>query len=81
LDCSEVLEQLSEFLDEEAREELCRAIEAHLSRCQDCRLEVDTLKRTIVLYQNDEPVEMPFTVRSTLQAALSSEYKREPQGD
>ena len=39
--CDEVLNQLSEYVDEEARAELCRAIEAHLARCRGCKIEVD----------------------------------------
>jgi predicted anti-sigma-YlaC factor YlaD len=69
------LEQLGDYLDKDAREELCKAIEAHLVRCRDCRFEVDTLKQTIVLYQNEEAVAMPVTVRSSLRAALAKEYE------
>src|SRR5437867_873789 len=59
VNCDEVLEQLADYLDEDARAELCRAIEAHLSRCRDCRVEVDTVRRTIVLYQADRSVAAP----------------------
>ena len=81
MDCSEVLEQLGEYLDKEAAQELCKAIESHLERCKDCRFEVDTLTQTIVLYQNDEPVVMPVTVRSSLQAALAKEYDGQTRAD
>ncbi len=81
MDCSEVLEQLGDYLDKDARAEICKAIEAHLERCHDCRFEVDTLKQTIVLYQNDEPIDMPVTLRSSLQAALASEYKGNTTAD
>lgn len=73
LDCNEVLEQLGDFLDEEAREEICVEIRAHLERCKDCHLEVDSLRKTIKLYQNDEPIDMPVTVRASLQAAIAKE--------
>ena len=81
MDCSEVLEQLGDYLDKEARDEICQAIQAHLERCHDCRLEVNTLEKTIMLYQNDEPVDMPVTVRSSLQAALSREYEGPTRAD
>ncbi len=55
MDCSEVIERLAEYLDHDCSAEVARAIEAHLERCADCRFEVDTLKQTIILYQNDEP--------------------------
>jgi predicted anti-sigma-YlaC factor YlaD len=74
VDCSEILDQLADYLDEDAREELCRAIEAHLERCHDCRVEVDTVRKTIVLYQNERHVPVPSTATARLMAALSNEY-------
>ena len=72
--CSEVLEQLGQYLEEDAREELCRAIEEHLARCHDCHIYVDTVKKTIILYQSDKDLEVPFTANSRLQTALAREY-------
>lgn len=84
MDCTEVLEQLSEYLDAEARAELCRAIDAHLARCSHCQVHVDTVRKTILLYHNDGPSETPVRVSADLQAALAREYGRgqsEPYGD
>ena len=72
--CASVLEQLSEYLDTEARAELYHAIEEHMSRCQDCRVYVDTVKKTIVLYQRGSTVEMPMRATAELSAALAREY-------
>jgi predicted anti-sigma-YlaC factor YlaD len=69
------LEQLSDYLDSDVREELCRAIEEHLTHCRDCRIEVDTVRRTIVLYQADREVPIPAPVMSSLEAALTREYR------
>jgi predicted anti-sigma-YlaC factor YlaD len=76
VDCTQTLEQLEEYLDEPARAELCRAIEEHLKRCQDCKVYVDTVRKTIVLYQNDREMEVPANANSRLQAALAQEYAR-----
>ena len=76
MDCNEVLEQLADYLDDDAREELCRAIEAHLNRCRDCRLEVDTVRKTIVLYQVDREIPLPPKVHAGLEAALAKEYRK-----
>ena len=76
MDCNEVLEQLAEYLDDDAREELCRAINAHLTRCRDCRLEVDTVKKTIVLYQVDREIPLPASVFSGLESAMAKEYRK-----
>lgn len=75
MDCSEVLQQLADYLDEEARAQLCVAIEEHLSRCTDCQIEVDTLRKTIVLYQKDRRVEMPAHLTSKLESVMASEYR------
>ena len=76
MDCNELIQQLGDYLDDDAREELCRAIEAHLTQCQDCELYVDTIKKTIVLYQADRRVETPVAVSARLEAALAQEYSR-----
>ena len=57
--CKEVIDQLSDYLDAEARAELCRAIEEHLAHCGDCKVVVDTVRKTIVLYHNSGPDEAP----------------------
>jgi anti-sigma factor (TIGR02949 family) len=77
MDCEQVLEQLSEFLDHDAREELCRAIEKHLEQCRDCQLYVDSVRKTIILYQNDQKIEVPMQVSKRLQAAMSRVYRGE----
>lgn len=47
--CKSLLDQLSDFLDGELDPEVCRLIEAHLSDCPDCRVLVDSTRRTIDL--------------------------------
>ncbi len=76
MNCDEVLNQLSEYVDEEARAELCRAIEEHLARCRGCKVEVDTVRKTIMIYRNDGPAETPVHVSAALQSALAREYQR-----
>jgi len=69
------LEQLSDFIDSEAREELCQAIAEHMRRCHGCRVMVDTVRKTIVLYQNGSSTEVPIRVTARLSAALAREYE------
>jgi len=70
LNCNNVIRELSNYLDGEldatAREEL----ERHLGRCHDCRLVVDTTRKTIQIFCNSEPIALPVDVRSRLHAAL-----------
>ncbi|TMQ69922.1 MAG: zf-HC2 domain-containing protein [Candidatus Eisenbacteria bacterium] len=78
IDCDQVLDQLSEYLDEEMRAELCEAIKEHLARCQDCKVMVDSVRKTIVLYQKHSTIELPMQATVKLSAALAREYGREP---
>jgi len=75
VDCSKLLEELSDYLDREAREDLCRAIEEHLKSCHDCRIVVDKTRKTILLYQSDQAQPVPAAVTARLQAALTQEYR------
>jgi predicted anti-sigma-YlaC factor YlaD len=75
VNCNEVLDQLADYLDEDARAELCHAIEEHLAQCADCQIEVDTLKKTIVLYQSDRATAVPLNVSARLRAVMMNAYE------
>jgi len=74
LNCQDLLEQLSDYLDLEARAELCREIEEHLKSCCDCKIVVDKTRKTILLYQANRQVDIPVSVNEKLRVALSKEY-------
>jgi predicted anti-sigma-YlaC factor YlaD len=73
--CKEVLERLSDYVDADERAELCRMIEEHLAVCRGCKIEVDTIKKTILLYHSNGTAEMPVRVSAALQSALAREYR------
>jgi len=75
LTCQEVLDQLSDYLDDEARAELVHEVDQHLHSCSHCRVEVDTLRRTIQIYRCEEKVVLPVTLSEKLQAALDQAYR------
>jgi anti-sigma factor RsiW len=65
--CHEMLEGISEYVDGNARQSLCDEIERHMAECPDCRVVVDTLKKTIYLYrQQEENIHMPSDARQRL---------------
>ncbi len=79
MDCQDVLDRLADYLDSDTREELSRAIEQHLTHCRDCRVEVDTLRKTILLYHQADrgrALQIPVRVSKELSEALASEYTR-----
>ncbi|MEN6481942.1 MAG: zf-HC2 domain-containing protein [Anaerolineaceae bacterium] len=51
--CQDLLNSLSDYIDGDIDPKLCSEIEKHLSECENCRIVVNTTKKTIELYQND----------------------------
>src|SRR6185503_3061659 len=77
MECNELIEQLSEFLDPDARAQLCKEIDEHLTRCRDCSLYVDSVKKTIVIAQSGVPTAPPVWMNDRLQSALIRAYEGE----
>jgi hypothetical protein len=64
--CKSLLGALSDYIEGTAQEELCREIERHLAGCDNCRIVVDTLKKTVYLYQSSTDISLPQAVRERL---------------
>jgi predicted anti-sigma-YlaC factor YlaD len=79
-DCHKICALLSDYIDQDLTQEVCREIEQHLLTCVRCRAMVDTLVRTIQLYQ-DEQCACSLSTEQTkkLWEALSlEEFYQEP---
>lgn len=69
--CPDLLPELADFIDGTAGAEVCAEIEKHMSDCPDCRIMVDTLKKTIYLYRTREDnFEPPKEIRERLFTSL-----------
>lgn len=81
--CRRYLGLLSDYLDEALEEQVCRELEEHLRRCPDCRVVVDTTRRTIYLYRTlaEEEATLPEPVRQRLFARLRLDALRLPPTD
>jgi predicted anti-sigma-YlaC factor YlaD len=74
LHCPELFPELSDFIDGTAGAEICAEIEKHMAECPDCRIMVDTLKKTIYLYRSrEEQLELPDGLRERLFTSLQLE--------
>ena len=67
INCGAFLDSLSEYVDGVLDSALCEEIENHIVDCDDCRVVVDTLKKTIYLYhKSSEKTTIPIDVRERL---------------
>jgi predicted anti-sigma-YlaC factor YlaD len=69
--CKHLLGSLSDYIDGELGSNLCLKIEQHLQECENCRIVVDSLRKTVYLYQvtAGSPA-MPTDVRERLYKRL-----------
>lgn len=69
--CRSLLSLLSDYVDGNLEALLCAQIEEHMAECENCRVVVDTLRKTVMLYQmTNEPADVPADVRERLYHCL-----------
>ena len=80
--CRHLLSSLSEFVDGTLEDELCAEIQRHMEGCENCRIVVDSLQKTIFLYQvAKEPALVPEDVRQRLYRRLDLDSFLEKKDD
>jgi anti-sigma factor (TIGR02949 family) len=80
--CDALLQTLSDLLDDELSEEMCREIQQHLETCGNCRAIFNTTRRTIDLVRiaPEESTPLPEDVRARLFKRLDLENLLRPHG-
>ncbi len=76
MNCKKVILELTSYLDGVLDSTMRVDLELHLSRCTDCRMVVDTTRKTIQIFCNSEPIPLPEDVRQRLHAALLERFRR-----
>ena len=74
--CKTIIIELTNYLDEELDPALREEIEKHLEKCKDCRVIVNTTKKTIEIFCNSEPAPLPADTRHRLHEALEKRLRR-----
>jgi anti-sigma factor (TIGR02949 family) len=78
--CKALLGTLSEYIDGELPSDLCREIEKHLEGCDNCRVVLNTTKRTIdLVHITPEEQTVPDDVRERLFKRLKLDDYLNPQ--
>jgi anti-sigma factor RsiW len=78
--CKSLLGYLSDYVDGDLSEELCREIENHTAECENCTIVVDTLRKTVSLYHGSaaETGEISGATRARLFKTLNLEDFLQP---
>ena len=70
--CRELFERLSEYVDGELSEEICREIRQHMQGCDPCVAFAKTLKTTADLCRRLPSQPLPPDVEANLEAFLAA---------
>ena len=74
--CEELLALLNEYVNGTADPAICDEFEKHLAGCNPCQIVVDNIRKTITLYKNGQPYELPAQFHDRLHAVLRKRWKK-----
>lgn len=77
--CEEMLRMLNDYVDEDIDPAICDQFQEHLDDCNPCQVVVDTIKKTIKLYKNDEAFEIPILFREHLHQNLRDRWSKKSE--
>ena len=70
--CTEFLRELTDYLDGTMSERMKAELDEHLHWCHDCHVVMNTTKKTIEIYRDNQLYELPESLRSKLHQAIMS---------
>ncbi len=72
-----IVKEVSAFIDGELEEATQAELQKHVAACPRCRIYVDTVRKTITLYQTKEaPKKMPAAAQKRLYAKIAIKLKK-----
>ncbi len=74
-DCNEIIKYLSDYIDGTLDPELCRELEEQLGGCDNCRLMVDHLEKTVKICRDGVCAELPQDLQKKLNSKLEAKWK------
>jgi len=78
--CTEFLQELTDYLDGKISENLKIELDEHLHWCHECHVVMDTTKKTIEIYRDNELYELPEGLRNRLHDAILTKCRHSKPG-
>jgi mycothiol system anti-sigma-R factor len=72
ISCKDLLEELSEYLDEELTPEQRVELEEHLAECRPCKVVADTSRSTVKIVTGCRSFELPPKMSARIMAKIRS---------
>jgi anti-sigma factor RsiW len=74
MNCEELLAMLNDYVDGDVDPGVCESFEKHLAGCNPCRVVVDNIRKTITLYKDGQPYELPLEFKQKLHSSLRDRW-------
>ncbi len=78
LTCKDFLDALNDFLDETADAELRQQVEAHINKCPNCWVVLNTTQKTLKVFRGYNPQDLPEDVHTRLMKRLHQKLTGTP---
>jgi len=78
--CKDFLKELTDYLDGKISESLKAELDDHLHWCHECLVVVNTTKKTIEIYRDNQIYELPDDLRTRLHQAIMVKCKQSGHG-
>ena len=79
MNCKSVIHEISDYIDAALEPEVKKELEQHMKHCKDCKMVVDQTKRTVDVFCDSEPIELPIDVKTRLHEALRRKISEKRQ--
>jgi len=73
--CTEFLKELTDYLDGKITESLRIELDEHLHWCKECHVVMNTTKKTIEIYRDNQVYELPDDLRNRLHQAIMTKCR------
>ena len=77
--CTEFLQELTDYLDGRISEGLKAELDEHLHWCHECHVVMNTTKKTIEIYRDNQIYELPDDLRTRLHQAIMTKCRNSSQ--
>jgi len=70
--CEDLLDHLSDYLDDQAAAEVRRELERHLGGCRPCKVVLDTTSATIKIVSGCQSFDLPADLTAKIMAKVQA---------
>lgn len=72
-DCSAVIAELANYLDDEVAAGIRRELEDHLAQCRTCRVVYDSARKTVKIVTESRSFELPRSLSAAIMQKIATE--------